>query len=1268
MEAPSDELVEVIRSIIGVNDVVVSREQILVLLRKAENDPNKAVDIFFQAEANGEDFMADEPSSPAAATPPPASPHAQPKDVTIVRPMPAKEDRPATSKEAAELRELLGGQVSQEIIAELLRRTTNNLERAGELYFAEYSENSAGNRHEERGVEGNNHNDLFPAADSQEIKPVAPAHALEPLVPPPSPQNKGDAANNSSSTPPSSAELESLLAPGTYEVIMLESNFRWQIGNVFGRAVVQWVDPAGPAARAGVHKSDVLLSFRDTVVSEHNCTQIVQQLSKERVIVPSSMRLRRAPESHVPPPASTPAPAANTVEVASPPSSKKPVVEVTRKPSDVKRSNSSVVIEEDGDVVMGSGAPEVTIHRPRADPKYGLQILCQAVESMLDATGAENVEKKVLVDLLLLAEFNLDVAVNNFLNEHRVVSDFRKVIGHNWDSANPLKCMNVEPYKASIPAGPLGLTVENILERTIVVDIKPNGAAERASVKRSSWLVRLNGTEVTHLTHKETLRMIETAVRPLQLELILIPPEEYRLLRKQLSSNIRQPKTERPIPEQDRMSFRVFQLKIHQAVLVMPKLAVLALFKHLGSDQLAPLSGEHAYDPLAETFDPASEADARLLQEMHSMDEEVKGEMCDERQFLLNLFASIHEYDDKGESIVIRTIQFLGWLARGFSTLQKHVDSTRSRTKSSNGSARAQGVRQGRYTLLLSVIMHVLESLSIIENHATWDVMVDAFRLVIGAMTNEDVNEMIVPMISRLSISPSPTARIVPIALLSLVYPRVGGDLHVQLRGMLDRMCNDDNPLVRRAIASIIGGLVSASGAATASWGVQLLEKATGDSHDIVRIFAVKSCISLAQDLRRVLYTSADATKESVNETLRLLFCQMVPMVNTYTSDSSWQVRLEAARTLPAFCLAFGHDYTDVFVDHFVGMTRDPTVEIRRTCAEILFDMGSALIQLANQRRAAKAGVDNVEAVAAEFENIDLQSEAAAKCEFVVAAQTKIVRSLLPATYGLSTDLSVAVRLALAKSVGKSLQLLALNSYDDLVPIFTQILDESQDANVRASLLEEMARHCDHSSQTMSAMLVPAIKALRSSPLWRVRVKFVQCVGAWAEQSERSAVPVEFADATLEMLGDEIFDVRAEACKTLPTLTRSVGTDWLVNKVLPRVSHCMQSTFNGHLTALLAIESLAGELKTLDKLREVIETVVEECTSKTPNLRFRALRSLAFLVPLLDDPTTTESTIEFVRPLTLSEMEKDADVRDTATTTLQQLEEFRSRGVASASH
>ncbi|KAI9921137.1 hypothetical protein PsorP6_001266 [Peronosclerospora sorghi] len=182
-------------------------------------------------------------------------------------------------------------------------------------------------------------------------------------------------------------EEESLYGSGTFEVVISSSKFCWQIGNVFCRAVVQYVQPSGPAALAGIQKSDVLLVFRDIVLNEENCTAVVQQLSKERVVVPSALRFRRALDPH---------------------SQSNTVIKENGLPKASSVSDTAKVSphESDGDVEMTN--VEVAPTDDPVERKYGLQVLCHPIGAMQDAVaGSSAVEIKALIDLLLNSEFSL---------------------------------------------------------------------------------------------------------------------------------------------------------------------------------------------------------------------------------------------------------------------------------------------------------------------------------------------------------------------------------------------------------------------------------------------------------------------------------------------------------------------------------------------------------------------------------------------------------------------------------------------------------------------------------------------------------------------------------------------------------------------------------------------------------------------------------------------------------------------------------------------
>ena len=72
-------------------------------------------------------------------------------------------------------------------------------------------------------------------------------------------------------------------------------------------------------------------------------------------------------------------------------------------------------------------------------------------------------------------------------------------------------------YVVKIEREMLGLTVENVLERTVVRTIVPNGPAKKAGARVGSLIVKVGSVETRNLTHFETIDELRQSNRPLQL-------------------------------------------------------------------------------------------------------------------------------------------------------------------------------------------------------------------------------------------------------------------------------------------------------------------------------------------------------------------------------------------------------------------------------------------------------------------------------------------------------------------------------------------------------------------------------------------------------------------------------------------------------------------------------------------------------------------------------------------------------------------------------
>ena len=94
-------------------------------------------------------------------------------------------------------------------------------------------------------------------------------------------------------------------------------------------------------------------------------------------------------------------------------------------------------------------------------------------------------------------------------------------------------------YKVLIEREMLGLTVENVLERTVVRTVLPGGPAKKAGARVGSLIVRVGNIETKNLTHFETIDELRQSQRPLQLFLRQISDDALRSAREEMGRLIR---------------------------------------------------------------------------------------------------------------------------------------------------------------------------------------------------------------------------------------------------------------------------------------------------------------------------------------------------------------------------------------------------------------------------------------------------------------------------------------------------------------------------------------------------------------------------------------------------------------------------------------------------------------------------------------------------------------------------------------------------------
>lgn len=98
---------------------------------------------------------------------------------------------------------------------------------------------------------------------------------------------------------------------------------------------------------------------------------------------------------------------------------------------------------------------------------------------------------------------------------------------------------SIGDYFVVIDREMLGLTVENVLERTVVRTVLTGGAAKKSGVKVGSLIVKVGNVETKNLTHFETIDELRQSIRPLKLCLRPISSDGLRCAREEMGRLIR---------------------------------------------------------------------------------------------------------------------------------------------------------------------------------------------------------------------------------------------------------------------------------------------------------------------------------------------------------------------------------------------------------------------------------------------------------------------------------------------------------------------------------------------------------------------------------------------------------------------------------------------------------------------------------------------------------------------------------------------------------
>ncbi|GMF11870.1 unnamed protein product [Phytophthora lilii] len=394
-------------------------------------------------------------------------------------------------------------------------------------------------------------------------------------------------------------------------------------------------------------------------------------------------------------------------------------------------------------------------------------------------------------------------------------------------------------------------------------------------------------------------------------------------------------------------------------------------------------------------------------------------------------------------------------------------------------------------------------------------------------------------------------------------------------------MCNDDTPMVRRAAAANIGKFAAAMEKEhIAGMILPLFRALTADDQDSVRLLAIENSAAIAELLSQ--------EENSLH---------VLPIVRSSVEDRSWRVRFSIAKDFFPLSRAMGTQITE---------------------SELL-GCFSNLLQAEVRAAAAKNLSGYISIIKSELfssEILPLLSALSQDTAPNVRSTFLLLRFVLQIFFVLMIRyVAAAVSIAcmeLAPKLGEA------TSKSTLAPLLLLFLrDEVVD--VRLNILKRMELLAEWMA-SFESVLLPAIADLARDLQWRVREAVILSIPALAGSLGGQYFQEHLLEIYVSAFTDMVGEVRLSATKILPQLLESLGSDYVLQNVMPRLNQIFDKSviYQERVNVLHALKQMSVEKVSSDLLNLMMTLAIRGAHDKIPNVRFVASMTLEQLCKLAD--------------------------------------------------
>lgn len=446
-------------------------------------------------------------------------------------------------------------------------------------------------------------------------------------------------------------------------------------------------------------------------------------------------------------------------------------------------------------------------------------------------------------------------------------------------------------------------------------------------------------------------------------------------------------------------------------------------------------------------------------------------------------------------------------------------------------------------------LLPYLENLAGVEETVVRDMAVRSLGNLSSTLADYDILNNFIPMILKLANTENNfTCRVSAISLICKIYPRAGTQKE-KLRQKFQELCQEETPMVRRALASKIGELANVVEKDFVIGELITNFKAlAGDDMDQVRVLCLDSLKTLAHLLNK------DENK-----------AHSLPVIIQATEDKSWRVRFALANNFSELAESFGKEITDMsLIQIFTTLMRDVENEVKIVAIRSLI-------------------------------------------KFVKLIAVEKLSVLIPHIQSLAKDSNAEVRSGIAEVITEIIPQIGKEAA--VQKLLTNILEMFPDENteVRICVMKAATRYVKAVGIESITTMAPHFKNTIADPKWRVRTETLEGIADIAVHfSNIDMFTKHLEPLFFTYLKDKTYAVRDVGVKKLKGLCQAFKSDWCSNTLIPKLieANGKDNNYLMRVTALYSLSAVASAMNQEFNSNNVLPLLVKAVKDPVPNVKF----------------------------------------------------------------